>query len=125
MNNKQEILNEFGKILVENTYDDGIKYFKQILNYNTKWGHGKDYSDMFNRLENEDQKILQDYLHESFSTMLFSFMKIFEESEKFRLMYKQEGESIDLNELSEMLKSEPIIEGGWIERFSKELKKDA
>jgi len=35
------------------------------------------------------------------------------------LIYEENGQQINLVEISEMLKAEPLGENGWIERFSK------
>ena len=55
---------------------------------------------------------------EILSGLLFDFLKIFEENQNFRITFESKGETVDLVKLSEMLKAEPIIEGGWIDRFS-------
>ena len=47
------------------------------------------------------------------------FLGIFEEHERFKLIYEEDEKQVNLVEISEMLKVEPIIENGWIERFSK------
>ncbi|MRJ07781.1 hypothetical protein EDL99_02625 [Ornithobacterium rhinotracheale] len=50
---------------------------------------------------------------------LFNVLRIFEEDERFRLIYEENGQQVDLVKISEMLKAEPIIKNGWIDRFSK------
>ena len=50
--------------------------------------------------------------------VLDDFFKIFEESDEFKLVWESGNKRINLVEISEILKSEPIIEGGWIDRFS-------
>jgi hypothetical protein len=50
---------------------------------------------------------------------LFDFLKIFEENPQYKLIYEENiGHQINLLEISEMPKAEPIIENGWIKRFS-------
>ena len=44
-------------------------------------------------------------------------------NEQFKLSYEVNNQKVNLAEISEMLKAEPIIENGWIERFSKEVNK--
>lgn len=56
------------------------------------------------------------------SGTLFDFLKIFEEHPEFKIIYEENGQQVNLVEISEMLKAEPIIENGWIDRFSKEAK---
>jgi len=124
MKSNKEILDEFGKKVTLDIYDDGLRYFKQILSFSTKWEAGKEYSDILNKLPSKDQRIIEKYIKEILSTSLFAFLKVFEDNEQFKLIYEEKGQQVDLNRISEMLKSEPIIEGGWIERFSKESKND-
>jgi hypothetical protein len=120
----QEILDKFGKIVVKSVFDDNFSYLNQILTGKTKWGQGKKYTNVFQKLENSDKKIIEEFFFEYLKTNIFSFLSIFEENEEFKLYYEENNQKVNLVEISEMLKAEPIIENGWIERFSKELKKE-
>ena len=122
MKSNKEILDELGKKVVKDIYDDGVSYFNQILSRTTKWNSGKEYSEVFNKLNLEDQIIVRKYIEEVLSTSLFAFLKVFEENEQFKLYYETDDQKIDLVKISEDLKAEPIIENGWIDRFSKEFK---
>ena len=119
MKTNQEILDEFGGIIINDIYDDSIKYFNQLIENKTKWGTGQIFSIFLNKLSVEDREILKTYLEESIKTSIFGFLGIFEEHERFKLIYEEDGKQVNLVEISEMLKAEPIIENGWIERFSK------
>ena len=79
----------------------------------------KEYVELFKKMNNKDFSILQKYLEESIGDTIFNILRIFEEDERFKLIYEEDGKQINLVEISEMLKAEPIIENGWIERFSK------
>ncbi|HEY9005431.1 MAG TPA: hypothetical protein VIM75_04810 [Ohtaekwangia sp.] len=120
MEANKEILDRFGKEVVHNIYDDGLKYFKQLSTGTAKWGTGSEYTSVLNKLSNEDKKTLQKYIAETLSTSIFGFLKIFEECDEYKLYYEKDGQRVNLTEISEMLKAEPIIEDGWIKRFSKE-----
>ncbi len=61
------------------------------------------------------------YTREILSGAIFDFLSLFEENPEFKLIYEEDGQQVDLTKISEMLKAEPIIENGWIQRFSKEL----
>jgi len=37
MKTNQEILDEFGGIIINDIYDDSIKYFNQLIENKTKW----------------------------------------------------------------------------------------
>lgn len=119
---EQVALEEFGKIVVKDVFDDNYNYAKQILSGTTKWGQGKEYTDTFQKLDIDDQLIIKRFFLEYLKTNIFSFLSIFENYDCFKLYYEKDNMRINLAEVSEMLKAEPIIEKGWIERFSKELK---
>jgi hypothetical protein len=120
MENK-EILDRFGKLVVEYTYDDAIRYFKALRSGTTKWGTGKEYTEVLNKLTESDKDSLYKYFRESLSTAIFSFLQIFEEHPEFKIVFEDKGKQIDLNAISEMLKSEHQGDDGWIKRFSKEI----
>lgn len=125
MKSSKEILDVFGKKVIENIYDDGIHYFNQITTNTTKWGAGKEYSDIFSKLNKEDKILATKYISEVLSTSIFAFLKIFEEHPEYKIIYEEDGQQVDLNKISEMLKAELLIENGWIQRFSKELKNES
>ena len=119
MKTNQEILDEFGGIIINDIYDDSIKHFNQLIENKTKWETGRIFSIFFNKLSIEDREILKTYLEESIKTSIFGFLGVFEEHERFKLIYEEDGKQVNLVEISEMLKAEPLGENGWIERFSK------
>ncbi len=51
-------------------------------------------------------------------TFIFAYLNLFEENEEFKLIYEEKGKQVNLVEISEMLKAEPTIDNGWIDRFS-------
>ena len=124
MKSNQEILDKFGKVIIENVFDDNYRYIKQIFSGNTKWNVGKEYTDIFNKLNIEDKKKLKTFFYEMLKTNIFSFLSIFENNENYKIYFEDDKKKINIDELSEMLKAEPVIENGWIDRFSKELKKE-
>jgi len=44
MKTNQEILDEFGGIIINDIYDDSIKYFNQLIEDKTKWETGQIFS---------------------------------------------------------------------------------
>ena len=70
-------------------------------------------------MNNKEFSILQKYLEESIGDTIFNILRIFDEDERFKLIYEENGKQINLVEISEMLKAEPLGENGWIDRFSK------
>jgi len=118
MKTNNEILDEFGQIVINDVFDNQYRF---ILNKTEDLAMTDGYKKLFSKMDQEQKKEIKNYTKEILSGALFDFLKIFEENEKFKIVYEENGTQVDLNKISEMLKSEPIIEGGWIERFSKEL----
>lgn len=119
MKSNQEILDTFGSEIIQNTFDPAIG---NLLSLSIKKNPPlifEDYVNLFKKMNNADFVVLQKYLQESIGGVLFNFLKFFEENESFKLIYEENGKQINLVEISEMLKAEPIIENGWIQRFSK------
>ena len=120
MNNNQEILDLFGVYVVSQVYDDSMKYLKELIGGSTKWGTGKEYTDVFQKLSPNDRKVLYKYVDDTVRTVIFGLLGIFEENEKYKIVYENNGGGqVDLNKISEMLKAELSRENGWIARFSK------
>ena len=120
MNNNQEILDLFGVYVVSQVYDDSMKYLKELIEGSTKWGTGKEYTDVFQKLSPNDRKVLYKYVDDTVRTVIFGLLGIFEENEKYKIVYENNGGGqVDLNKISEMLKAELSRENGWIARFSK------
>jgi hypothetical protein len=118
MKEHRDILDAYGTHLVRDVYDDGLRYFLQILSGATKWGTGKEYSEVLSKLNEQEKEIILKYVKDLLGTCLFGFLKIFEEHEQFKLYYESGNQKVNLAEITEMLKAEPIIENGWIDRFS-------
>lgn len=120
MNSNQEILDQFGIYVVSQVYDDSMKYLKVLIEGSTKWGTGKEYTDVFQKLSPNDRKVLYKYVDDTVRTVIFGLLGIFEENEKYKIVYENNGGGqVDLNKISEMLKAELSRENGWIDRFSK------
>ncbi len=52
---------------------------------------------------------MENYTKEILQGALFDFLNIFEENEEFKIVYEEDGKQVNLVEISEMLKSEPIM----------------
>lgn len=117
----QEILDRFGKLVIDNIYNDALDHFKCIRSGTTKWNIGKEYTEVFSKLTDDEKEILFKYIKELLNTSIFSFLQIFEENPEFKIIFKNgNGQQIDLNKISEMLKSEHHGEDGWIKKFGVE-----
>lgn len=116
MKSNNEILNQFGEIIIKNVYDKQLRF---IMNNIKDLSQTEGYINLFNDMSNVQKKEIEKYTKEILSGAVFDFLNLFEEDERFKLIYQEEGKQVDLVKISEMLKAEPIIENGWIERFSK------
>ena len=112
-----DVLNNFGKIIIDeiyNRYRDGI--YSDIF-CGIKNPTEKKYEQIFEKLGDEQKGLLLEYFKENIESIMFDFLRIFEENEGFKLIYEENGKQVNLADISENLKAEPIIENGWIDRF--------
>ena len=119
MKTNQEILDTIGEEIIKFSFDPAIGNLLSLRIKENPPVIFKEYVELFKKMNNKDFSILQKYLEESIGDTIFNILRIFEEDERFKLIYEEDGKQINLVEISEMLKAEPIIENGWIERFSK------
>jgi len=124
MKSNKEILDIFGKYVGSDAFDSSYGSIIEVLDGSCPNLMMKDKVELFNIFSDKEKKVIKEYIYELISGTLFDFLRIFEEHQEFKIVYEEEGTQIDLNKISEMLKAEPIIENGWIERFSKEVAKD-
>jgi len=121
MKTNKEILEQFGKYVGSDAFDSSYGSIVEILNATCPNQMMQDKVELFSRFSSEEKKVIREYVYELISGTLFDFLRIFEEHTEFKIVYEENGQQVDLNKISEMLKAEPIIENGWIQRFSKEL----
>ena len=119
MKTNQEILDTIGEEIIKFSFDPAIGNLLSLRIKENPPVIFKEYVELFKKMNNKDFAILQKYLEESIGDTIFNILRIFEEDGRFKLIYEEDGKQINLVEISEMLKAEPIIENGWIERFSK------
>ena len=119
MKTNQEILDTIGEEIIKFSFDSAIGNLLSLRIKENPPVIFKEYVELFKKMNNKDFSILQKYLEESIGDTIFNILRIFEEDGRFKLIYEEDGTQINLVEISEMLKAEPIIENGWIERFSK------
>jgi len=121
MERNKQVLDEFGKILIETAFDGQMSLTKNSLE---DLRNTKRFQNLFQTMNETQKKELEALSFEILSGLLFDFLKLFEENEEFKIMYVEDSNYIDLSKISENLKAEPIIENGWIERFSRVLGND-
>ena len=119
MKTNQEILDTIGEEIIKFSFDPAIGNLLSLRIKENPPVIFKEYVELFKKMNNKDFSILQKYLEESIGDTIFNILRIFEEDERFKLIYEENGKQINLVEISEMLKAELLGENGWIERFSK------
>lgn len=117
MKSNNKILNEFGNILIENVYDNQLRF---IMNSIKDLSQTEGYKNLFKDMNGIQKKEIEKYTKEILSGALFDFLNLLEENDEYKLIYGNTCDNqLDLNKISENLKAEPIIENGWIHWFSK------
>ncbi|CAM1345106.1 hypothetical protein [Tenacibaculum amylolyticum] len=124
MKSNKEILDEFGEKIIQDSFDPIISNILSLRQKENPLPIFKNYCDLLQNLNEKDFTILQEYLKDRISSSIYNFLRFFEENENFKIIYQENEKQINLLEISEMLKAEPIIENGWIERFSKHVTED-
>ena len=119
MKTNQEILDDFGEMVVENCVDSVLEHFESLKSkenlpivYETK-------KFFLDSLTEKQYSLFRIMLISSIEMSIFELFNIFEENEEFKIIYEEDGKQVDLVKISEMLKAELMIENGWIDRFSK------
>jgi hypothetical protein len=123
MKTNQEILDAFGKIIINDCFDPCLEQIDALRAKESVPKIFEDYSNSLKKLSHSDYAVLREYFGKSFGGILFGILRIFDEHREFKLTYEDNSQCVDLVKISESLKAEPVIENGWIERFSKEIKK--
>jgi len=118
MKSNNAILDEFGNLIVNEVFDNQYRF---ILNQISDLAQTEEYKNLFSGMQIEQKKEIELYTQEILKGAIFDFLRIFEENSEYKIIYEENRQQVDLNKISEMLKAEPIIENGWIRRFSKEL----
>jgi hypothetical protein len=111
--------------VIEDCLDGSIKHFNSLRAKENPPVIFKEKSDFLKSMSDDQYMLFKKMVRSNVELVLFEFLKIFEEHPEFKIVYEEDGKQVDLNKISEMLKAEPIIENGWVQRFSKEIKKES
>lgn len=120
MKSNQEILDNFGKLVIQKAFD---RNYRTIVNASIEQiNQTENYRHLFSKIDKDMKADLEKYTFNLLSGFLFNILNIFEEDDEYKIYFEENNQEVNLVEISDMLKAEPIIENGWIERFS-EVKK--
>ena len=119
---KKEILDFFGKMLIENVRDRSLDISMSIAKYETPNPvHRKRY-ECFSSLSEEQKEAMCDLLSQTISSTIFNFLDMIEWKHEFlKLIITKNGKEYDLCDISEKMGAEIAFMGeeGWIQKFSK------
>ena len=119
---KQALLDEFGKKVIKKVRDSSLEYAMGIAKYTTTNVAKRNEYHMLSCLTIEQQEAICNLVSEVITDVIYNFLEMFEENnDTMHLLLKQNGETYDMVELSEKMGSEIacIDDDGWIQRFSK------
>ncbi len=121
VNEKQELLDRFGKRVIEHVRDISLKISMDIVKGATKNPIKKEqYSNLSNLSKEEKEKVC-DLLSETITDTIYNFLDMFEAySNEMKLCVSIETDEYDLCTISEKMGGEIAFqdEDGWIQKFS-------
>lgn len=119
---KEEILDLFGKLVIENVRDTSLKIAMDIAKYETPNLLKRKQYEALAGLNEQQKEVLCDLLSETITDTIYNFLDMFESNEKFiKLIVNKDGVEYDLCNLSEKMGAEITFmdDDGWIQKFSK------
>ena len=103
MKSNQEILDQFGKKIIDNCLDGLLNHFESIQKKENIPLVFKTKKEFLNSLDNNEYELFRKMLIDSVGMVFFEFFNLFEEKEDYKLIYEEDGKQVDLVKISEML----------------------
>ena len=119
---KQSLLDIFGKILISEVRDRALKISRNIVMQTTVNNLDLERYKVFTNLNNEEKEAMCDLLSETITDTIYRFLEMFEDySDIMELDLIQGDNKYDIKLISEKMGSEIACyeDDGWIQRFSK------
>lgn len=119
---RQEILDFFGSILINHVRDTSLSVAMKIATEKTVNSIKLKQYKALQGLSDEQQESVCDLLSETITDTIYNFLDMFEANEdKMKLLIFKDGTEYDLNKISEKMGGEIVFadEDGWIQKFSK------
>ena len=121
-NINDDILNYFGKCVIEEVYDPALYGVNQVIDLTTKNPIDQKNYSVFSDLTEEQKVKLKELIKSTTVDIIYRFLEMIEEhDDEFKIVIEKESESYSLTEISEKMGSEIAdveSEEGWINRFS-------
>jgi hypothetical protein len=123
MKTNEEILIEFGKLLVEKGFDWSLSDFENLRTFSKSLKINDPQITYLQSLSKEDYEKLLTFIPYLLMIQLIGVLSIFQaEESQYRLIYNGNESNIDLATISDGLSTEVATEYGWVSQFSKVLK---
>ncbi len=119
---KQDLLDSFGKLVIEDVRDGSLQIAMNITKYKTVNPIKLKQYDTLSSLSDEQQEAICDLLSETITDTVYRFLEMLEENpDKMKLIIRKDGQEYDMVEISEKMGSEIACyeDNGWIQKFSK------
>jgi len=119
---KQELLDYFGKLVIEEVRDGALRVSMDVANYKTINPIKLRQYSFLSCISEEQREAVCDLLSETVTDTIYRFLEMFEENtDKMKLLIKKDGHEYDIVNVSEKMGSEIACyeENGWIQKFSK------
>ena len=118
---KRQIMDRFGQLLVKEAYDHPRTGLKQIISGEAKaFPRLAPFCEQFEKLDTQEKEVFEELIAQYIEESLFNFLRMIEENEEYSLTYKNsKGELFNLSEISENLFAELPGQLGWISKFSR------
>ncbi len=119
---KKELLDKFGKKVIECARDRSLNIPKRIIDQTTpNQVHIAQYEGL-NDLNEDERKLVKTLISDTITDTIFNLLHIFEDyPESMRLYVVEDGVEYDIRDICEVVGGEIafITEEGWIQKFSK------
>ncbi len=122
----QNMLDAFGKLLMEEVRDYSLERAKNIINGEVKAPELIQLSNKITNMNEHELSIIKELINENTNNVIFNFLNLLEQNEDIlKLIYiNEKNEEHNIVDLSDGLAGELFTEDGWIEKFSNFKSKD-
>ena len=114
------VLDEFGEVLIQSVRDRTISNWDKMLNGQMKGLSAQQVMGKLEGFTEEQKEILKWIVPKIVDLSLHNFLAMFEEYDNINIEVVTNGNSGNIRKLSDGLAGELYTDDGWISRFSKE-----
>ena len=108
----------FGKIFMHDVRDRTIRIWEKYLDGTMKGKTADHVSEIINEIPNELKEKFKELLPLIMNESIYNTLQMFEQNDDVILKIIQNGNEIDLTQISDGLSGELFSDDGWIKKFS-------